>query len=59
MPQVDMLFELARDFETRESPLQAIKCLEAVASADPPFLPQLEAEARANLGMFLSKVRID
>ena len=48
------LFAMALDFEREaKHPLQAIKCLEAAAGAD--FLPQVEAEARANLGLMLMR----
>ena len=51
--EVSAMFMLSRDFLSQGFPLQGIKCLEAVVCADPGFLPQYEAEARANLAALL------
>ena len=51
--EVVALFHLSRDFGAKNLPLQGIKCLEAVVGGN--FLPQIEAEARANLAAMLMK----
>ena len=45
--EVVALFHLSRDFALKLLPLQAVKCLEAVVQKQPPYLPHVEAEARA------------
>ena len=47
------LFNLARDFLQKEMPLQAIKCVQAVAEAQPSFIPIVDVEAKANLALLL------
>ena len=51
--EVVALFHLSRDFALKLLPLQAVKCLEAVVQKQPPYLPHVEAEARANLAVLL------
>jgi tetratricopeptide (TPR) repeat protein len=47
------LFNLARDFLEKRMPLQAIKCVQAVAEAQPSFIPLVDVEAKANLALLL------
>ena len=49
---------MAEQFAAEGRPLQAIKCLEAVAgSSAAPFQPQVEAQARCCLGGSLRRRR--